>query len=153
MELVIAVCACIGAWLLVAGPLYQGALELLEHDLDHQAGGRIPPPPPPSSWWWLLPPVMLALRRRRAGSYNREILSSLSPQQRAQRSIFIRKATGWFIVGSGAALLAVKETWELAERGDWPLAGFAALLALMAVLVGANTAALIGRQRRLFSES
>lgn len=120
----------------------------MDHDLDHEAGGRIAPPPPPSSWWWLLAPVMLLLRRRRTRAYDRKVLAHLSLQQRVQRSLFIRKATGWFVVGSGAALLALKETYELAELGEWPLVGFIAAVVVMAVLVGANTAALVGRQRR-----
>ena len=59
-----------GAWLLVAGPLYQGSVELDELDVDREgiegikasavrtAQGR------PSAWWWLLPPVMYVLHRR-----------------------------------------------------------------------------------------
>lgn len=37
MNLVIAWTGFLGAWLLVAGPLYQGALELAEEELDREA--------------------------------------------------------------------------------------------------------------------
>jgi hypothetical protein len=153
METVVAVCGFLGAWLLVAGPLHQGALELIEHDLDPEGGGRVPPPPAPPIWWWLLPPVMLVLRRRRTHAYNQELLRSLTTQQRIRRSSFLRKATGWFIVASGATLLAVKETWELTEHAEWPVGIFAVLLLGVVFLVGANTIALIQRQRRLYTQS
>ena len=52
----------IGAWMLVAGPLYQGALELLAQDLDRegieQATSGLVPPAPPNGWWWLFPPEL-----------------------------------------------------------------------------------------------
>jgi hypothetical protein len=42
----------LGAWLLVAGPLYQGALELREEDVDREgieaSTGGAPRPDPPS---------------------------------------------------------------------------------------------------------
>ena len=54
----------LGAWLLVAGPLYQGSTELTEMDLDREAiaGARASTTQTaqyrrPSVWWWLLPPV------------------------------------------------------------------------------------------------
>jgi hypothetical protein len=60
-----------GSWLLVAGPLYQGSVELAELDFDREgieglkaSAGQLERPDPPSGWWWLLPPVMYVLRRR-----------------------------------------------------------------------------------------
>jgi hypothetical protein len=132
----------LGAWLLVAGPLYQGVLELHEEDVDQSSGdpaSRIAPSRAPSAWWWLLPPVMLILRRRRSKEYQRTVLSSLTPRQRAHRERFIRKATGWFVVALGGSFIAIKETWVLAEHNEWHPAVFVAILVGMLALVGANT--------------
>jgi hypothetical protein len=52
----------------------------------------------------------------------------------------MQKATGWFVVATGASLLAVKETWELAEHREWPHGVFAAVLAVMFTLVAINAA-------------
>jgi hypothetical protein len=64
----IAWAAFAGAWLLVAGPLYQGALELREQDIDREgleaSKARVEPPKMPSPWWWLVPPVFYLLRRQ-----------------------------------------------------------------------------------------
>ena len=116
----------LGAWLLFAGPLYQGAIELLEQD-RMSADGRptdLPAPPPPSAWWWLLPPAMLTLRRRRSRAYRRAVLARLTPQQQAERAGFMDKAAGWFVVATGGTLIAIKETGELVEHHEWPLPTF-----------------------------
>jgi hypothetical protein len=142
MEVLIAWSGFLGAWLLVAGPLYQGVLELREEDVDQTGadpGSPIAPPPPPSPWWWLLPPVMLVLRRRRSITYHRTILAVLSPQQREHRERFIRKATGWFVVAVGGSFIAIKETWELAEHNEWHPAVFVLVLVVMLALIGGNT--------------
>ena len=69
MNQVIAWVGFLGAWLLVAGPLYQGAIELVEEDIDREAiaetTASVPRPDPPSPWWWLLPPVMYLIRHSR----------------------------------------------------------------------------------------
>ncbi|WP_420367497.1 hypothetical protein [Curtobacterium sp. L1-20] len=142
METLIAWSGFLGAWLLVAGPLYQGVLELREEDTD-QAGADpaspIAPPPPPSAWWWFLTPVMLVLRRRRSVAYHRTVLAVMTPRQRAHRERFIRKATGWFVVAVGGCLIAVKETWELTREHEWHPAVFPVIVVVMLALVGANT--------------
>jgi hypothetical protein len=43
-------------------------------------------------------------------------------------------ASAWFLVAAGAALIGVKETWELVEHYDWAEWSFWALLAGMLVL-------------------
>ncbi|MDM7884966.1 hypothetical protein QUG92_07590 [Curtobacterium sp. RHCKG23] len=142
METFIAWSGFLGAWLLVAGPLYQGVLELREEDADQAGadpGSPVAPPPPPSPWWWFLPPVMLVLRRRRSIAYHRTVLAVLSPQQREHRERFIRKATGWFVVAIGGTFIAVKETWELVEHHEWHPAVFVLVLVVMLALVGGNT--------------
>lgn len=152
IESVIAWCGFVGAWLLVAGPLYQGVLELREEDADRLDAGpvspSIAPPPPPSVWWWFLPPVMLVLRRRRSTEYHRTVLTTLTPGQRAHRQRFIRKATGWFVVALGGSFIAVKETWELTERNESPEFVFPALLLVMFAIVGANTVLQAGRREQ-----
>lgn len=132
----------LGAWLLVAGPLYQGVLELLEQEVDRAglaaAIEGLQPPEKLSSWWWLLPPAMIVLRRRREARFHREVLSRMTPRQLAERSGLIQKATGWFIVAAGALLLATKETWELAESSDWSTWAFTSAMIVMAVLASAT---------------
>jgi hypothetical protein len=142
MDTVVAWSGFLGAWLLVAGPLYQGVLELREEDTDQTGAdptSPIAPPPPPSSWWWFLPPVMLVLRRRRSIAYRRTVLAVLTPLQREHRERFIRKATGWFVVAVGGSFIAVKETWELADHNEWHPAVFVLVLVAMLALVGGNT--------------
>jgi hypothetical protein len=123
MNQVIGWAGCLGAWLLVAGPLYQGALELREEDIDREeieaSTARIPRPDSPSPWWWLLPPVMYLLRRRRGNAFRRAALAQLTQAQRDQFTAFINKATGWFTVAAGAALLAAEQTWQVIERHHW----------------------------------
>ena len=134
----------VGAWLLVAGPLYQGALELLEHDIDREGFARVidglEPPVMPSAWWWLLPPVMVVLRRRRNEAHRRAVRARLTAQQRAQFGGFARKASGWFVVAAGASLLAAKETWELAEHQEWPVWLFVVVVSALVALTVLNAA-------------
>lgn len=57
----------LGAWLLVAGPMYQAALELQGRALNSDDFGEaFPSTPPPRSvagWGWLLLPVVYVIRR------------------------------------------------------------------------------------------
>ncbi len=135
MNQVIAWAGFLGAWLLVAGPLYQGALELEEEEVDREgieaSTARIARPDPPSSWWWLLPPVMYLIRRHRGNAFRRAAVAQLSQVQRAQFTSFINKATGWFTVALGAALLAAEQTWQVVERYRWPVWLFWVLLIVM----------------------
>ena len=146
MDEVIAWATFAGAWLLVAGPLYQGSVELGELDFDREgiegikasavqaAQGR------PSPWWWLLPPVMYVLHRRWARAYRRATFAQLTELQREQFISFRNKATGWFTVAGGAALLAAGETWQLVGHYDWPVWLFWLLIAVMLTLAMLNTA-------------
>jgi len=127
MNVVIVWAEFLGAWLLVAGPLYQGSVELSELEVDREGlngvrasamatAGRNPP----SAWWWLLPPVMYVLRRRWARAFREASAAQLSDTQREQLTVFRSKATGWFTVAAGAALLAAGETWQVTEHYRWP---------------------------------
>ena len=144
MDEVIAWAGFLGAWLLVAGPLYQGALELLEEDVDREgieaSAANIPRPKSPSPWWWLLPPVMYLLRRRRSNAYRQATLAALTQEQRDQFTHFIDTATGWFTVAIGATLLGAEQTWHLVEQHHWPGWVFWLVLVVMIGLAVLNTA-------------
>jgi hypothetical protein len=144
MNQVIAWAGFLGAWLLVAGPLYQGALELREEDVDREAieasTAGIPRPDPPSPWWWLLPPGMYLIRRRRGNAFRQAALAQLTQAQRDQFTSFINKATGWFTVALGAALLAAEQTWQVIERQHWPTWLFWILIIVMLGASVLNTA-------------
>jgi hypothetical protein len=152
MDQVIAWAGFLGAWLLVAGPLYQGALELSEEDVDREGMeasiAQLPRPEPPSPWWWLLPPVMYLIRRRRSNAFLQAALSRLTPAQRQQRAGFINKATGWFTVALGAALLATEQTWGVINRQHWPAWLFWLLIVVMLGASVLNTALRMNREPR-----
>lgn len=135
-----------GTWLLVAGPLYQGAVELNELDVDREgiegvkASALGTAPDHPSPWWWLLPPVMYLLHRRWARSFRQAALAQLTETQREQLTSFRSKATGWYTVASGGLLLAAGETWQVTEHYRWPVWVFWLLLVVMLALSLLNTA-------------
>jgi hypothetical protein len=151
MNQVIAWAGFLGAWLLVAGPLYQGALELLEEDIDREGIGasiaRIPRPDPPSPWWWLLPPVMYLIRRHRSKAFRKAVLAGLTQGQRDQATGFLNKANGWFTVALGAALLAAEQTWQAIGRQHWPTWLFWILIIVMFGVCVLNTALQMNRGR------
>jgi hypothetical protein len=151
MNQVIAWIGFLGAWMLVAGPLYQGALELLEEDVDREGIEativRIPRPDPPSPWWWLLPPIMYLIRRHRSNAFRRAAMAQLTPAQRAQSTTFINKAAGWFTVALGAALLAAEQTWQVIGRQHWPAWLFWILITVMLGVSVLNTTLRMTRGR------
>jgi hypothetical protein len=146
MNEVIAWATFAGAWLLVAGPLYQGSVELDELDVDREgiegikasaaqtAQGR------PSPWWWLLPPVMYVLHRRWTRAFRQATFAQLTETQREQFISFRNKATGWFTVTAGATLLATGETWQIVEHHGWPAWAFWLMIVVLLVLALLNTA-------------
>jgi hypothetical protein len=146
MSEVIAWVTFAGAWLLVAGPLYQGSVELDELDLDREGIGGIKEsamraaPPPPSPWWWLLPPVMYLLNRRWNRTLRQATAAQLSSAQQEQLGRFRNKANGWLTVAAGAALLAAGETWGIVEREGWPTWLFWLMLVVMLAASVLNTA-------------
>jgi hypothetical protein len=117
MNEVIAWAGFAGAWLLVAGPLYQGSVELHELDVDRDAIKAS------------------AVRTARQATF-----AQLSETQREQLTTFRNKATGWFTVATGAALLAAGETWQIVEHHDWPVWLFWLLIAIMVAASVLNTA-------------
>jgi hypothetical protein len=147
MNEVIAWAGFAGAWLLVAGPLYQGSVELRELDLDRDvmegikaSAVQAAQEDSPSAWWWLLPPVMYVLRRRWNRAFQQVTFAQLSATQRGQLTSFRHKASGWFTVATGAALLAASETWAVVERHGWPAWLFWLLIVVMIAASVLNTA-------------
>jgi hypothetical protein len=142
-----------GAWLLVAGPLYQGSVELGELDFDRdgiqgKAAAVQAAQARPSAWWWLLPPVMYLLHRRWYKALRQAMLAQLSETQREQMASFQSKATGWFTVAAGAALLAVGDTWHIVQHYRWPVWRFWLLLVVMLAAAVLITAILMIRDAR-----
>jgi hypothetical protein len=152
MNQVIAWVGFLGAWLLVAGPLYQGAIELQEEDVDRDAieasTARVARPDPPSPWWWLLPPVMYVIRRRSHAAFRRAALAQLTQAQREQFTSFVNKANGWFTVAAGATLLAAEQTWQVIERNRWPVWLFWLLVIVMLGASVLNTAVRMNQDER-----
>ncbi len=114
-----------GAWLLVAGPLYQGSVELNELDVDREGiGGKVVAAQAtqdrPSAWWWLLPPLMYVLHRRWYRKLRHLMLRAAHPGP-ARAADQLPEQDHRVVHGAGgAALLAVGETWQLVEHNDWP---------------------------------
>lgn len=138
MTIAIVVCGALGAWLLLAGPLYQAALELREQEYDREgidaASSTVPAPPRISPWWWLLPPVAYVLHQRQAREHRRAVMEALGPDQLRQTVEFLNKANGWLIVAGGAFLIAIKETYELVELVEWPIAIFWVLVVVLPLI-------------------
>ena len=145
MNEVIAWATFAGAWLLVAGPLYQGSVELNELDFDREgiqgkAAAVQAAQDRPSAWWWLLPPVMYVLRWRWYKALQQAMLAQLTKTQREQMTSFQSKATGWFTVAAGATLLAAGETWQIVQHYGWPVWLFWLLVVVMLAAAVLNTA-------------
>jgi hypothetical protein len=149
MDFVIHWAGFVGAWLLVAGPMLQGAIELRDEELDREgfarAQGLVDVPPRISRWWWLLPPVAMVKNRRRDAARERAILGALTVEQRAQLMGFRNKATGWFTVAGGAFLIFLKEAWELAELYELPLWIYLVAVFVLAIAAITNTIARLSR--------
>ena len=127
----------IGAWLLVAGPLYQAAVELVEdaiqaEDIRESAHGA-PPVDEVSLWWWLLPPVYYVKRRNASKRQRDAMMRMMTPEQRTRALILVNKAGGWLTVAAGAFLIALKETGELAELNHWPALVYVVIILVLAV--------------------
>jgi hypothetical protein len=145
MDEVIAWAMFAGVWLLVAGPLYQGSVELNELDADREgiqgkAAAARAAQARPSAWWWLLPPVMYVLYRRWNRARQQAVLAQLTQTQREQLTSYQSKGTGWFTVAAGATLLATGDTWQIVQYYRWPVWVFWLLVVVMLAAVVLNTA-------------
>lgn len=153
MDVFIHWAAFAGAWLLVAGPLFQAAVELRDEELDREqfekAKGDVPPQETMSGWWWLLPPVAYYKSRKRNDRYQRAMMAALPAETRAQFVGFMNKATGWFTVAAGAFLIALKETWELVELYELPLAVYVVVVVVLVAVAVGNTVVRMLRADRI----
>lgn len=140
----------LGSWLLVSGPVFQASVELRAEeeasDRFHTTRSAFASPPPVSPWWWLLPPVHLVLSSRRSNAVKREFVESLSGEDLELVTRYVNIARGWMLVGGGAFLIALKETYELAEHYEWSLVVYWPLVLLMAAVVLGSTASTVARQ-------
>ena len=152
MEHVILILGALGAWLLVAGPLFQAALELREQEIDREAieavTSTVQAPPPISPWWWLLPPVAYVKQRRQSQLHRQAVMDALGPRELEQTLSFMNKASGWMIVAGGAFLIAIKETFEVVELFELPIAVFWVLVVVAPVLCVGNAAIRMARSAK-----
>ncbi|KXP01560.1 hypothetical protein [Tsukamurella pseudospumae] len=145
LETLIRWAAFFGGWLLVAGPLVQSRLEL-DAEASELSGIRATveataPPSRLSRWWWLFPPVAVYLTRRRQAAYVATLREVLTAEQMSKLAHFFAVARAWLLVASGAALIALKETYELSHHQHWEPWGFWALTAFAVIAIGGlNTA-------------
>lgn len=149
----IAALGAVGAWLPVAGPLYQASMELREQGFAQrrQLPENFPHPRPVSGWWWLLPPVAYVKIRAERQRIRREVLARMTPDSLERIISFSNTARGWLIVADCATLIGIKETWELVAIAEWP-AFTAWVIALAALLLSfGNAAVTANRTERLLS--
>ena len=88
---------------------------------------------------------MYLIWRRRSHTYRHAALAQLTPAQREQFTSFFNKATGWFTVALGAALLASEQTWQVIDSHHWPAWLFWLLIIVMAGASVLNTALRMSR--------
>ncbi len=150
----------IGAWLLFAGPIWQAAVELRDEGFSEDdavefqnLAHAVPPPERDSAWWWLLPPVAYVLAMRRRSKWQDSLVALLPSETRARLKGFQNKATGWFIVAAGAALIGLKESSELVEHLEWPLWSLAPVIVVPFLLSVGYTAGRLSGARRAEKEA
>ena len=145
LETLIRWAAYLGGWLLVAGPMIQARLELEAEATELSGIGEVvrstAPPSHLSRWWWLVPPVAMFLTRRRQSAFLNTLGERLDTAQLAKLARFFAVARAWMIVACGAALIAIKETYELAHHHHWGATGFWLLVLIAAVGVATTNAA------------
>jgi hypothetical protein len=116
METFVLTASFLGGWLLVAGPIYQAALELRDEDVADErirkAMADVTSPTKVSAWWWLVPPVKIILERQRATLHRARYMEALPDEDTKALIALIDKATGWVFVGTGGLCIALKYTYE-----------------------------------------
>jgi hypothetical protein len=115
MDIAIALLGLVGAWLLLAGSIYQAVLELRAHELAVerlQELGALAQTKQVSGWWWLVPPVKVYLERRRAMAQKEVYFNALSVEEFEGLVSFLNKSAGWLCVALGGVMIAIKETHQ-----------------------------------------
>jgi hypothetical protein len=158
MELVILIGGFLGAWLLVAGSVYQAALELRDQDFafDHirEAGqqARQTGQQHPSAWWWLLPPAKIILEQKHDRAFRKEFFGKLNRTDSEAMLSLMNKSTAWLYVGLGGFLLAAKETYELDQYLHVNLSIFFVVTFILLAASVFNTASHIRRSETILNE-
>ncbi|MFT4245308.1 MAG: hypothetical protein QM571_02135 [Micrococcaceae bacterium] len=138
LEIIMAWCAFIGSWVLVAGPLYQGAMELGELDIDREEianqAHQIEPPEHISPWWWLVPPAAYIMTKRNQEPWRKKVFANFTAEQREQFVSFSNKSTGWFMVCIGASLIGIDSANSLAETMEWSTTAMIPLIIVAMIL-------------------
>lgn len=141
----------------MAGPIFQAAVELREHEaagkrylMDRSVPDTLHAV---SAWWWLLPPVKIILENNRNNRNKREYFSHLPAEDARVLLSFISKATGWVYVAAGAFLIAVKETFELVEELHLELWVFWVAVVVMFLIAVMNTVLRMQRGQRMAKRS
>ncbi|HCS57466.1 MAG TPA: hypothetical protein DIW80_09735 [Gordonia polyisoprenivorans] len=139
---IIAALGALGAWLLVAGPLYQAATELRDQGLTQRRAlpDTIAPSQPISPWWWLIPPVAYWRHHRERTRIKREVIGVMSTEEVQRMLAFSNTALGWLLVAAGATCIAIKETWEFVHMADWPPVMTWVIIVLAAAVAVGNAA-------------
>ncbi|WP_280415006.1 hypothetical protein [Nocardia carnea] len=152
---VIAGLGALGAWLLVAGPLYQAAMELRDRGLTDRRNlpAQIMTGRHVSAWWWLVPPVAYWKHHQRREQIKRRALEVL-PLEEVERMVsFSNTALAWMFVSTGAALIAVKETYEWVEIAHLPQVWtWVVIVSALGIAVG-NAAGQTARTTKILSQA
>lgn len=153
MSTIITCCGLFGVWLLFAGPVYQAALELRDHNMayDHIATVRKSIVRKHTSWlWWLVPPVRMWLERRRSRAFAHAFLVALPNEHVGPLLAYLDKAAAWMFVAGGALLLAIKDTLVWVRSEGWPMwIGTTGCLVLFAICVGITATRTRATKRRI----
>lgn len=156
MDIFLAICGFIGAWLLVAGPLFQASIELREEDLEveriKEARHNLQDIPKISIWWWILPPVKVYLERKQNQERRIAFIDALTPEDAKALHSYMSKAVAWVYVSAGAFFLAVTETYNLDHELDLPLPIFWIAIAVMPILCIGNVILQTKRGMHLLKE-
>jgi hypothetical protein len=145
-------CRVVGSWLLVAGPVYQAALELMNSDFRFAQLRELTKgvsAPKVSRWWWLLPPVRMVLKRVQMSRYQAAVFNKLGREQREAMMTFSNKSVGWLYVAGGGFLLAMNETHELTETFHLTRGWLAGICGVMLVLCVSNAAVRASKTTRI----
>jgi hypothetical protein len=156
MEIFVDIASFFGAWLLVAGPIFQSSIELRDQDIEvdriRDVRKNMPPQPRVSIWWWLFPPAHLYLSHKVGDDYKKQYLNALDDDDVEALVDFRSKSIGWMMVAGGGLLLAVKETYELQSHFELPIWVFWTALVVMSYISISFTIISARRRQQIFTQ-